>query len=80
MHTAASLLAGAALLATAAASPLWDYVNTPDDTYKWVDTGFRYNETGEQRGQPTPATPCAGAPRHTRCACRLPRQGGLGTC
>eukprot|EP00227_Mantoniella_beaufortii_P010629 CAMPEP_0197600516 /NCGR_PEP_ID=MMETSP1326-20131121/33406_1 /TAXON_ID=1155430 /ORGANISM="Genus nov. species nov., Strain RCC2288" /LENGTH=85 /DNA_ID=CAMNT_0043167623 /DNA_START=30 /DNA_END=284 /DNA_ORIENTATION=+ len=46
MRTAAALLCGAALAATAAGSPLWDYVNTPDAVYNWVDTGFRYNETG----------------------------------
>ena len=46
MRTATALLCGAALAATAAGSPLWDYVNTPDSAYKWVDTGYRYNETG----------------------------------
>lgn len=36
---AVAVLLALALPAPATASPMWDYVHTPDPTYKWEDTG-----------------------------------------
>jgi PhoPQ-activated pathogenicity-related protein len=47
MRGLVSLLAAAGLAACASASPLWDYVNAPDDgTFSWFYTGVQYNYTG----------------------------------
>ncbi len=43
---AATLLAAVATVASVGASPLWDYVHTPDAHYSYFDTGFRLNQNG----------------------------------
>jgi hypothetical protein len=51
-----ALLAGirgalaASLIGFAVASPLWDYVHTPDVHYSYFDTGFRLNQNGTGYG------------------------------
>jgi PhoPQ-activated pathogenicity-related protein len=40
------MLFALSLLACAAASPLWDYVNRDDGQYKWYDTGKKLKENG----------------------------------
>lgn len=42
----AALLAAVATVASVGASPLWDYVHTPDAHYSYFDTGFRLNQNG----------------------------------
>ena len=72
LRSAPRLAALCALAATAAASPLWDYVHKDDGAYSYYDTGITIR--GERRGPralaarggEVSAPPCLNDSRHLR--------------